>query len=160
MMIIGVDPGLVHTGMVFLSVNEDVFTYGSSSTIIQGIDAGGIASHCEEADRVYVEDFRVRGGFGTNAPMLKGLGEIKVALPNAEFLDNWGVKTVITNDVLRLLGLEKFSMATNHQDLKSAARILLLGMAKDPETNRLLYRMVERQYNLRDPKNPIGPLAA
>jgi hypothetical protein len=40
--------------------------------------------------------------------------------------------------LLEVLGLWSFSTPTNHDDLRSAARILVLGMLKDEEMNQLL----------------------
>ena len=40
-----------------------------------------------------------------------------------------------------MLQLYNFSQASHHQDLRSAARIALLGMMKDPDLNMRLSKM-------------------
>jgi hypothetical protein len=49
-----------------------------------------------------------------------------------------GVKKIVKPAVLITLGAWLFSTPTHHDDLRSAARIAVLGMMKDPEMNLLL----------------------
>jgi hypothetical protein len=58
-------------------------------------------------------------------------------------LNNTGVKKVVRQPLMELLGVWKFSTTTHHQDLRSAARIALLGMLKHQELNRLLTEVVK-----------------
>ena len=63
-------------------------------------------------------------------------------LKGSTVLPNMGVKKVVRRPLMELLGAWKFSTVTHHQDLRSAARIALLGMLKDPHMNRLLFDVV------------------
>jgi hypothetical protein len=44
---------------------------------------------------------------------------------------------------MELLGVWKFHTVTNHQDLRSAARIALYGMVKSETLNKVLYSVVD-----------------
>jgi hypothetical protein len=45
----------------------------------------------------------------------------------------------VTRELLELLEAWHFSTTTHHQDLRSAARIAVLGMLLDPALNNVLY---------------------
>jgi hypothetical protein len=51
---------------------------------------------------------------------------------------------------MELLGVWKFKTPTHHQDLRSAARILLLGMFKDPQLNKLIADIVRSHLRGKD----------
>jgi hypothetical protein len=53
-----------------------------------------------------------------------------------------GVKKVVKSPLMELLGVWDFRLKTHHQDLRSAARIALLGMLKDDHLNKLLTDVV------------------
>ena len=57
-------------------------------------------------------------------------------------LQNMGVKKVVKSPLMELLGVWNFNTPTHHQDLRSAARIGLLGMLKDDILNKLLTDIV------------------
>jgi hypothetical protein len=57
-------------------------------------------------------------------------------------LDNTGVKKIVKPSVLQVLGAWDFATPTHHQDLRSAARIAVLGMMKDQTMNTLLADVV------------------
>ena len=54
-------------------------------------------------------------------------------------LRNTGVKKVVTQELMELCHCWKFPSKTHHQDLRSAARIALLGMMLDDTLNKVLY---------------------
>jgi hypothetical protein len=49
------------------------------------------------------------------------------------------VKKIVSRQLLELVHAYKFGAVTHHQDLRSAARIALLGMMLDPTLNRVLF---------------------
>jgi hypothetical protein len=63
-------------------------------------------------------------------------------LRNAELVRNTGVKQVVPQELMQLLKVWTFSTATNHDDLRAAARIGLYGMAKVPALNHILADVV------------------
>jgi hypothetical protein len=64
--------------------------------------------------------------------------EFKRAL-EGQLLRNNGVKQVVSPELMKLAGVWSFSSRTHHQDLRSAARIALLGMMLEPALNQVLY---------------------
>jgi hypothetical protein len=92
--------------------------------------------------KVFVEAYITRSRLGTDQRMLQLEADIRHALPDARFLPNMGVKKVITQDLLEMLEVLVWKTRTHHQDLRSAARIALLGLVKDPDLNWYLAEMV------------------
>lgn len=150
--VVGVDPGLVHTGVVSLLFIPDDKTVTVQDTVVAGPDGAevwnavdngsvpGIPSH------VFIEKYQPRSHLSTDAEMAKGVIEIKRVL-DAERIDtqvllNTGVKKVVRKHLMELLDVWNFSTPTHHQDLRSAARIALLGMLKDEQMNRLIADIV------------------
>jgi hypothetical protein len=84
---------------------------------------------------IYVEGYRSRGNLGHDKDMLIAVRDM-VAATKGKALDNTGVKKTVKPAVLQALGVWKFSTPTHHDDLRSAARIAVLGMLK--EHNELL----------------------
>lgn len=143
--IIGVDPGLVDTGVVRMIFKPSIQVVDVSSAVVSGIDAQRIKNWSELVGykpRYFVEKYRPRRGYGTDERMVTGEHELRQVLPKAEFLDNTGIRKVVRPPVLGLLGIWSFSQPTHHQDLRSAARIAVLGMLKDEELNHLLADVV------------------
>ena len=95
--LIGVDPGLVHTGVVAMHFHPDVLTCAVEHEAISGANVAAVK--------------------------------------------DW-VTRVVTQELMELLGVWKFSTPTHHQDLRSAARIALLGAMKEDVLNGLLTRVV------------------
>ena len=149
----GVDPGLVHTGAVELTFAPDERVVRVRHEAVVGPDAQAVNDFfsapeldsrfwTEGPPRIFIEKYQPRSHFSTDAAMAKALIEMKQALPNATVLLNTGVKKVVKKPLMHLLGVWQFSTVTNHQDLRSAARIALLGMLKTEELNRLLSDLV------------------
>lgn len=143
--IIGIDPGLVDTGVVRMIFKPTIQVVDVSSAVVSGIDPMRIKSWSElvgHSPRFFVEKYRPRRGYGTDERMVMGEHDLRRTLPKAEFLDNTGIRKVVRPQVLQLLGAWSFSRPTHHQDLRSAARIAVLGMLKDEELNHLLADVV------------------
>lgn len=143
--IAGVDPGLVHTGVVgieFDSLRRRIYI---EHEVVLGCDGQAVAAwlydHHMPKDTVWIEAFRDRGNLNSNSKMHAGVADIR-SHTAGKVLDNTGIKTVITNDLLRLLGCWNFSTPTHHQDLRSAARIALLGYVKTDDGNGIVADVV------------------
>lgn len=143
--VVGVDPGLVHTGVVRMIFDPAQHKVEVHHKAVLGADVTGVRRTVLAlgvTPHIFIEKYQPRSHLNTDAEMGKLLIELKQALPNAHILLNTGVKKVVKKPLMELLGVWKFSTATHHQDLRSAARIALLGMLKDEQMNRLLADVV------------------
>jgi hypothetical protein len=138
--VVGVDPGLVHTGVVDLQFG--IQRLEVRHTVVGGPDAAAVAACITGRPAVYVEAYRTRQNLSSDKRMMQLEVELRAALDHARFLPNMGVKRVITADLMRLLEVWKFPTSTHHHDLRAAARIGLLGMVKHRDTNVVLADMV------------------
>lgn len=149
--VVGIDPGLVHTGVVqwfFTPEQKDIRVYAEA---ILGPDATSTAVWINRSvhfptPHIFIEDYRPRSHFNTDARMGKAVQEFR-AVTRGRVLDNTGVKKVVRRELLELVGGWKFSIRTNHDDLRSAARIAVLGMLKDEQMNHLLADIVRDHLN-------------
>lgn len=148
MTLIGIDPGLVHTGLVILQFDAALCRLSTRWFVIDGPDAAKTRHIVEGVgftpnQRIFIEGYRPRLHYGTDARMLDAVKEFKAKLPTAHVLDNMGIKSVVTDDLLKLMELWNFFQVTHHQDLRSAARIALFGALKEPLLNSILTRYVQ-----------------
>lgn len=147
MEIIGVDPGLVHTGVVLIRFLPHVREIEVSHEAVLGPNAAAVKAWLmtyavnQKLPRIYIEGYRSRSNFGTDNRMIEAVSNMRTEL-KGEVLLNTGVKKVVRRPLMELLGVWKFSTPTNHDDLRSAARIGIYGALKDEETNELLYNVV------------------
>jgi len=141
----GVDPGIVHTGVVVLRLDTDKLRLHTTWRVVDGLDAAETAAWVLDMGepQVFIEKYRPRSHYGTDERMVKAERDFKLAMPRAVLIDNTGIKKVVTDDLLNLLELWKFALPSHHQDLRSAARIAVLGMLRDPVMNKELARYVE-----------------
>lgn len=159
--IIGVDPGLVHTGIVGIEIDDIAQTWFVWAHLITGerielpsgkwelnVDAivaeaaDVIGTKVQERD-VWIEAYRPRSHFDSDATMGRLVNELKRAIPGSRTLDNTGVKKVVKPALMRLLNVWTFTTKSHHQDLRSAARIGLYGALKDEQLNELLAALVK-----------------
>lgn len=151
--VVGIDPGLVHTGVVRM-----MFSTASRRLLIHheaviGTDAEAVYQWIQEppliATRtdVFIEKYVPRMKLGSDERMVKFEQDLRRALPKARLLPNMGVKRVVPQPLMEMLGVWKFPTSTHHQDLRSAARIALYGMMKDPELNGVLAAAVQDHLN-------------
>ena len=141
----GVDPGLVHTGVVVFRLAPDARRWGVQSTAIAGLDIQELARFLgEEAPYgpIFVEAYRPRSHFSTDQQMVEGMGRIRKINNQITVLNNTGVKAVVKPGLLSLMNAWNFSLSTHHQDLRSAARIGVLGALKDERLNQVLTNFV------------------
>lgn len=145
LIIVGIDPGIVHTGVVVMLIDPENREIHVEYEVFQGVKAPEIAQHVYgyEPTEVYIEDYNPRKNYNTDVTMIKAVGLLKDAMPKAKLIDNASVKSVVKPDVMRALGLWRYEVATHHDDLRSAARILIFGMLKNEEQRKLLSRIIQ-----------------
>jgi hypothetical protein len=146
--VIGVDPGLVDTGAVRLSFHPSIRRVSVSVSVFKDMetDTAPLVDWVRQTKReqcsVFIEEYVPRPGMRTTGRMQELERKLRSDLPNARLLRNMGVKQVITQEMMELLDVWSFKKTTHHQDLRSAARIALFGMAKDEPLNLLLATII------------------
>ena len=157
MLLIGIDPGIVDTGVVSLRLDMDAHTVRAHAQVWSDVTARQGAAiqvkedflqklglYCkfeqrsDEDRHVYIEGYRNRGkDIRQDQRMSTLVQEIRRAVPGSQVVDNTGVKNVVTDATLRLLSLYTWPR-TNHADLRSAVRIALKGAISDPDQNKVV----------------------
>jgi hypothetical protein len=142
--VIGVDPGLVHTGIVMLDFNVEQRELTVDHAVVDGLDAlaaslavQSMAKNTAICD-IFIEKYTPRSGFQQDERMVQANSTFSTAL-QGRLLRNTGVKKVVTRELMELCHVWSFGTKTHHQDLRSAARIALLGMMLDTTLNKVLY---------------------
>ena len=148
--LIGIDPGIVHTGIVVASFDdvaqqilvEHVVIEGKGHPAAARAALESLGYHQNHNTYIFIENYRERGtAYATNPQMRRLVQDFASEFLRAELVDNTGSKHVVKPHLLRLLGLDKFP-TTHHQDLEAAARILVFGALKSPDLNQLLSQVV------------------
>jgi hypothetical protein len=144
--VIGIDPGLVHTGIVMLDFNTDDRRLIVGHRAVDGLDS--VASRAAVEDLaghkpyptldIFIEWYRPRSGYAVDEAMVQANSDFRRDLAG-QLLRNNGVKQVVSPELMKLAGVWSFGSRTHHQDLRSAARIALLGMMLEPALNQVLY---------------------
>lgn len=144
----GIDPGLVHTGAVSMLFKPDQRKIIVDHLVVDGVEPASVEKlydwtrlNNHAASNIWIEAYRPRGHLSGDKRMVEGVARIRATV-GGKVLLNHGVKKVVTQDLMELLGVWKFTTVTHHQDLRAAARILLFGMLKDAEMNALITRVV------------------
>jgi hypothetical protein len=150
-MVVGVDPGLVHTGVVGLVFDPDKTEVRRYAVPVLGPDRAAVSLAIDKmqfghkirsADVfTFVEDYKPRSHYNTDSKMTKAVHDMR-GLPHAKVISNEGAKKIVKRKLMDLLHVWSFTQVTNHQDLRAAARIALLGMLKDDRLNELLTQVV------------------
>ena len=152
---IGIDPGLVNTGVVVLRANTRQHHLNVEHFVIDGkvnhakqvaelLDSLGYSTK-----HVFIEAFRERGNqYAQDKAMRDLMVDFRSVLPKATVLDNMGVKKIVPTEILGIFGMDNFP-TTHHRDLESAARILIYGMLKDDKLNEVVYEIVSDYVHLR-----------
>ena len=137
--IAGVDPGLVHTGVVEFYFHPDIRLWWTRATIVDGLNVDEVALVLKNRfHKVFIEAYKPRSHFQNDAKMGEAITLMRKRIPNAQTLVNTGVKQQVKPDLMKALGVWRFRQTTHHQDLRSAARIALYGMMKEEHWNKLL----------------------
>jgi hypothetical protein len=154
--VIGIDPGLVHTGTVLLRFDIYSKRLGIWHVATSGLQPHRVLTWLQTMNfkgealgpkRMYIEAYRPRQRLNSDVRMVQGEREFKRTFPEAQLIPNMGVLKVVRQPLLELLGLWSFTTPTHHQDLRSAARVALLGMMKEPVYNHLLSEVVFAHLN-------------
>ena len=149
--VVGIDPGIVNTGIIIYFICPQERLVILKHTAIKGCKTedilGFLSMRLDMSDAnpwtyVFVEAYRPRSHFDTDARMGAAVNEIKKMGPEIYALDNSGVKNVVSRALLELLHSWNFTTKSNHQDVRSAARIAVLGMLKNEHLNQLLADIV------------------
>lgn len=144
--VVGIDPGLVHTGAVRLrfwptekrvDIDHAVFSGTRPEPVRDWVLDGAFRTR----PRVFIEGYRPRSHFGGDTKMVSAVNQVKLAT-GGKVLLNEGVKKVIRPELMKLLNVWLFSTPTHHQDLRAAARIALYGMVKETWLNQVLADLV------------------
>ncbi|MGV0949436.1 MAG: hypothetical protein ACOYB3_02100 [Azonexus sp.] len=138
--VIGIDPGLVDTGVVSMLFKPNLKTLRVEHAVIPGTDAEAVSMWIADVGRTYtsfifIEKYKPRLTLDSDIRMVQAEQDLKRALPDAQLLQNMGIKRVIPQTLMEVFGVWSWPTVTHHQDLRSAARIALLGMVKDPRLN-------------------------
>jgi hypothetical protein len=147
--VVGVDPGLVHTGVVNLVFKPEVKEILVLDRLVVGLNDTEVQKAVALVGTkpiIFIEGYKPRSNLNSDRRMQDGVTRIRQAT-GGKVLDNMGVKKVVKKSLMDLLGVWSFTTTTHHQDLRSAARIALLGMLKDDELNRLLADVVRDHLN-------------
>lgn len=141
--VLGIDPGLVHTGVVELYFNFSAILLSIRSQVFLPTEIPSIPNWRTQPPTgvVFIEAYQPRSHFATDTRMLELIQQLRQLLPDAKVIKNTAVKKLVPASLLYMLQLYDFSQASHHQDLRSAARIALLGMMKDPDLNMRLSKM-------------------
>ncbi len=148
--VIGIDPGLVHTGCVELLFQPEHKHLTVRAEPIAGPDTDAVLSfiHAGSGPRahIFIEDYNPRSNFNTDKRMMAAVSEM-VKSTGGKRINNTGVKKVVRREVMNLLHLWSFSQVTHHMDLRSAGYILVYGMLKDELLNRVLFDLLVDHIN-------------
>lgn len=155
--VIGVDPGIVHTGIVMLDFNVSNRMLTIDHRVVNGLDAVIAAAEVVTMTGgqdlrlldTFIEEYRPRSGYSVDQQMMVANAEFKREL-RGKLLRNTGVKQVVSRELLQLCNVWTFSTRTHHQDLRSAARIALLGMMREPALNEVLFTYVTNTIDKED----------
>lgn len=152
----GVDPGVVDTGVVSLILDSDKRVFEVLHRVYSGVssmdknefvlkapfikDLGPYVSTIgNKKDRraCFIEGYRNRGKDMRQDQQMTSLVQMcHQLIPGSKVVDNTGVKKVVKPAFMDLFAFD--FPKTNHADLHSAARIALKGGLMNPEINRVL----------------------
>jgi hypothetical protein len=138
-----------------LTIDEDQRIVDNDYIVIAGTDTVRLQQWLAGYQKIpnthiFIEAYRPRSHFNTDARMTEAVNATRAALPGSIVLLNTGVKKVVKQPLMELLGVWKFSTPTHHQDLRSAARIALLGALRDDKLNRIIADIVRDHINGND----------
>ena len=146
--VFGIDPGIVHTGLVELNWDFHNQELRVNARSVDGITEQSVIELQKRIEQrmwrksnIIVEEYRPKSHFSTDTKMVEGQAMLKLHLPSAKIINNSGVKSIVTKELLQLLDLYDWP-TTHHNDLRSAARIALLAMLRDERANNRLAEFV------------------
>lgn len=150
--IIGIDPGVIHTGCVALTFDDSARTIDIDYEVVNGVDVSDVCDWVNQfpLGPLFVEDYNPSNYAREDKKMSEALGRLKMVYPPSDdpivkYIDNAGINTMIPVLVQKCFGIYKFPITTHHNDLNSAGKIALLGMLQDkgPVLRELVSRVVK-----------------
>ena len=142
--LVGIDPGVIHTGIIVSKINPHVKEVTNSTFLMEGCPVMDIRDILRNfrSTATFIEGYRPRSNLHHDRQMQKFVSDLNFHLRKSIALDNMDSKNVVKNDLLKLFKLYSFSTRSHHQDLRSAARIMLFGALKQNDTNALIADVV------------------
>ena len=142
--LVGIDPGVIHTGIIVSKINPHVKEVKNSTFLMEGCPVMDIRDILRnfQSTATFIEGYRPRSNLHHDRQMQEFVSYLNFHLQNSIALDNMDSKNVVKNDLLKLFKLYSFSTRSHHQDLRSAARIMLFGALKQNDTNALIADVV------------------
>lgn len=139
--VLGIDPGVVHTGCVALKLDTAARAITIHHEVVAGTDVSKVREWVDTHDTggpLFVEDYNPGNFVRENKAMSEALGRLKAEFPPSvdpvvEYVDNAGIDTLLPLAVLQVFKVDIFATPTHHNDLRSAGKIALRGMLKDKE---------------------------
>lgn len=144
--VFGIDPGLVHTGVVQLSFYPQRHYLRRAVSVVAGTQVSAVANWVgppAPRKHVFIEGYKPRSHYDTDNRMVAAVAAIHKEIKGSKVLLNHGAKKIVRKPLMDLLEVYSFTTVTHHQDLRAAARIALFGMLKDEELNAVLTQVVE-----------------
>lgn len=145
----GIDIGLVDTGVVSMLFVPEVRNLIVRHKAVAGPDEKAVANWLRANRPVtagvpftFAEAYNPRVKLNTDKRMVEAMQRLKVELPRAKVIPNTAIKKIVKRELMELMGIWRFTTPTRHQDLRSAARIAVLGMLKDDDLNALVTKVV------------------
>lgn len=135
--IVGIDPGIIHTGCVALWIDSKRRKIGVYHEVIKGVDVDQVKDWVATPHALFIEDYNPGNYQQEDKKMSEALGRLKHVFPPGElarYVDNAGINTLIPKTVLAVFGVDVFPVPTHHNDLVSAGKIALLGMLQDKDS--------------------------
>ena len=149
--LVGVDPGIVDTGAVWVCIDKHRKTVQINSRVWRSVTTKrglsidvkerflvDIKNYCKGVppQHVFIEGFRNRGRNPQQDQKMTVLVQaIRHTLSGSTVVDNTGVKNVVSDELLKLLDMWDWADKTHHADTRSAARIMLKGAFQDDKLN-------------------------
>lgn len=145
----GIDPGVVHTGVVRIEFDPRHKTWEVTSALLNGLDVDGavVFSQMHPSDRVFIEKYSPRSHYKQDPAMVEATNRMHRMIDNSVLLDNTGSRQIISDDTMKLVNCWKFTPVSHHQDQRSAARIALYGLVKEADWNTVLFQFVYDQHS-------------
>jgi hypothetical protein len=148
--VVGIDPGIVDTGIVSLAFWPEEQRIEREFIVLTQATPQRVEHELRymkwAPDHIFIEAYRPRSHFVQDKNMMLLVQGIKQETGGKTLL-NTGIKSVVRRGLLELLNIWSFGVPTHHDDLRSAARILVLGMLKNPELNLILADRVRDELN-------------
>ena len=109
--LVGIDPGVIHTGIIVSKINPHVKEVTNSTFLMEGCPVMDIRDILRNfrSTATFIEGYRPRSNLHHDRQMQKFVSDLNFHLQNSIALDNMDSKNVVKNDLLKLFKLYSFS---------------------------------------------------